>query len=166
MRWGRWKNDIDICIVEATSQGCLDIRLSQLWAVHPPGSFYQFHHYCYVHFHHKLLPDLLQKTSFIHRTHCQDPQLLHHLPNPLYQPRFRRLLLIWHHQPTWTVLSWHPQTVRVPSSQAHLEGSLKTALQSGPPQNTFSCSRFAHCVITFSWVDLLRWPPFWSTTQH
>ena len=168
MHWGQWKNDIDIHIVEATSQGCLDVRLSQLWVVHSPGTFYWFpgHHCCYVLFHNELLPYLLQKTSPIHRTYCQDPQLLHHLPNPLHQPWFHQLLLIRHCQPTQTVLSWCLQTMRVPSNQAHLEGSLKTALQRGPPQKAFICSQFRNHASTFSRVNLLWWPPFWSTTQH
>ena len=63
MHWGQWKNDIDIHIIEATSQGCLDVIPSQLQAVHPPGTFYQLHHCCYVLFHNKLLPsNLLQKN--------------------------------------------------------------------------------------------------------
>ena len=62
MHWGWQKNDIDIHVIKATSQGCLDIIPSQLWAVHPPGTFYQFHHCCYVLFCNKLLPYLLQKN--------------------------------------------------------------------------------------------------------
>ena len=133
--------------------------------VHSPGTFYWFHHCCYVLFHNELLPYLLQKTSHIHRTYCQDPQLLHHLPNPLHQPWFHQLLLIQHCQPTQTVLSWCLQTMRVPSNQAHLEGSLKTALQRGLPQKAFICSQFRNHASTFSRVNLLWWPPFWSTTH-
>ena len=106
------------------------------------------------------------KKSPIHRTYCQDPQLLHHLPNPLYQPQFCRLLLVWHHQPTQTILSWCPQTARVPSSQVHLEGSLKTVLQRGPLQKAFICSWFGNHASTFSRVNLLQQPSFQSTTQH
>ena len=144
MCWGQWKNNTDIHVVKATSQGCLDIRLSQLWVVHPPGTFYQFYHCCYVLFHNELLLYLLQKTSPIHRTHRWHPQLLHHLPNPLHQPWFHRLLLIQHCQPTWTILSWCPKTVRVPSSQVHLEGCSKTVLQRGLLQKAFICSWFGH----------------------
>ena len=62
MHWGWQKNDIDIHVIEATSQGCLDVRPSQLRVVHPSGTFYQFHHCCYILFHNKLLPYLLQKN--------------------------------------------------------------------------------------------------------